>query len=134
MEQNKTGKLFKYAIGEIVLVVSGILIVLQINTWNEARQNNVKEMKISINLKADLITSKNNLIKSNEEYLNLGGKHNGILNFIAFDRNEISESMKDSKRITGVPLTRFIDGEINALRNSDKLELITSDSLTLLLT
>lgn len=37
MEQNKTGKLFKYTIGEIVLVVSGILIVLQINTWNETR-------------------------------------------------------------------------------------------------
>lgn len=90
-------------------------------------------MKISIKLKADLITSKNNLIKANEEYLNLGGKHNGILNFIAFDRNGISANMKDSVCITGVPLTRFIDEEINALLNSDKLELITSDSFTLLL-
>ena len=31
MEQNKTGKYFKYAVGEIVLVVIGILIALQIN-------------------------------------------------------------------------------------------------------
>ncbi len=35
MEKNKTGKYFKYAIGEIVLVVIGILIALQINNWNE---------------------------------------------------------------------------------------------------
>ncbi len=39
MEKNKTGKYFKYAIGEIVLVVIGILIALQINNWNENRNN-----------------------------------------------------------------------------------------------
>ncbi len=35
--ENKTGKYFKYAIGEIVLVVIGILIALQINNWNGRR-------------------------------------------------------------------------------------------------
>lgn len=35
--ENKTGKYFKYAFGEIVLVVIGILIALQINNWNENR-------------------------------------------------------------------------------------------------
>jgi hypothetical protein len=33
METGKTSKYFKYAIGEIVLVVIGILIALQINNW-----------------------------------------------------------------------------------------------------
>ena len=37
MEKNKTGKYIKYAIGEIALVVIGILIALQINNWNEKR-------------------------------------------------------------------------------------------------
>ena len=42
--ENKTGKYFKYAIGEIVLVVIGILIALQINNWNETRkENNLKQ-------------------------------------------------------------------------------------------
>jgi hypothetical protein len=36
--ENKTGKYFKYAIGEIVLIVIGIMIALQINNWNEARK------------------------------------------------------------------------------------------------
>jgi len=38
MQKNKTGKYMKYAIGEIVLVVLGILIALQINNWNEYRK------------------------------------------------------------------------------------------------
>jgi hypothetical protein len=38
MEKNKTGGYLKYAIGEILLVVIGILIALQINNWNEDRK------------------------------------------------------------------------------------------------
>ena len=43
METGKTGKYFKYAIGEIILVVIGILIALQINNWNENRKNRLAE-------------------------------------------------------------------------------------------
>jgi len=44
--ENKTSKYIKYAIGEIVLVVIGILIALQINNWNESRKARVKEVEI----------------------------------------------------------------------------------------
>jgi putative cell wall-binding protein len=43
LSEGKTGKYFKYAIGEIVLVVIGILIALQINNWNENRKNKIAE-------------------------------------------------------------------------------------------
>ena len=43
--ENKTGKYFKYAIGEIVLVVIGILIALQINNWNQ-QKNNQQKLKL----------------------------------------------------------------------------------------
>jgi len=43
MSENKTSKYFKYAIGEIILVVIGILIALQINNWNENRKNRITE-------------------------------------------------------------------------------------------
>ena len=40
--ENKTGKYFKYAIGEIVLVVIGILIAVGINSMYNASQNEAK--------------------------------------------------------------------------------------------
>jgi hypothetical protein len=42
MSKNKTAQYFKYAIGEILLVVIGILIALQINNWNENRKEKQK--------------------------------------------------------------------------------------------
>jgi hypothetical protein len=41
-DDNQFFKYSRYAIGEIVLVVIGILIALQINTWNEERKNITK--------------------------------------------------------------------------------------------
>ena len=43
MKKNKTGKYLKYAIGEIILVVIGILIALSINNWSENRTSRTKE-------------------------------------------------------------------------------------------
>ena len=54
MEQNKTSKYFKYAIGEIVLVVIGILIALQINNWNQNRLNENLESQYYKRLLEDL--------------------------------------------------------------------------------
>ena len=56
--ENKTSKYFKYAIGEIVLVVIGILIALQINNWNEKRKASIEELNILKALQSDFFTSK----------------------------------------------------------------------------
>lgn len=58
MGENKTGKYLKYAIGEIVLVVIGILIALQINNWNENRKSRTEERLLLLDLKEDLIRNK----------------------------------------------------------------------------
>jgi hypothetical protein len=65
LSENKTGKYFKYAIGEIVLVVIGILIALQINNWNEYNKQRRSEKiileEIRDNLKFDLIDFESNI-------------------------------------------------------------------------
>lgn len=47
----QSGRYFKYAIGEIILVVIGILIALQINNWNSDRQLRVQEQEYLTSLK-----------------------------------------------------------------------------------
>jgi len=68
MEKNKTGKYFKYAIGEIILVVIGILIALQINNWNENRINKNKFEayldEMIIDLKLDVKSLDNEITKT----------------------------------------------------------------------
>ncbi len=52
--ENRTAKYFKYAIGEIVLVVVGILIALSINNWNEERKQDLNDIKFIKNLRYEL--------------------------------------------------------------------------------
>jgi hypothetical protein len=52
--ENKTGKYFKYAISEIILVVIGILIALQINNWNEGKKAKEKERQVLTEIVSDL--------------------------------------------------------------------------------
>ena len=54
-KENKFFKYSRYAIGEIILVVIGILIALQINTWNEQHKNNDLERGFLNELRADLV-------------------------------------------------------------------------------
>ena len=59
--ENKTGKYLKYAIGEIVLVVIGILIALSINNWNEERKDRIEELSALIDLKKEFESNRNDI-------------------------------------------------------------------------
>jgi hypothetical protein len=52
--ENKTAKYLKYALGEVLLVVVGILIAFQIEDWNENRKNNETLIKIYERLVLDI--------------------------------------------------------------------------------
>ncbi|NKI30949.1 DUF6090 family protein [Croceivirga thetidis] len=53
LSENKFSKYLLYAVGEIVLVVIGILIALQINNWNEGKKEAESQQKLFANLKID---------------------------------------------------------------------------------
>jgi hypothetical protein len=53
-DDNKPMKYMRYALGEIALVVIGILIALSINNWNEERKLRIQEIKTLKELTADL--------------------------------------------------------------------------------
>ncbi|MCB0647861.1 MAG: hypothetical protein KDC49_14430 [Saprospiraceae bacterium] len=55
LSESKTGKYIKYAVGEIVLVVIGILIALQVNNWNEGRKSKLQQTVFLKNIRQDLM-------------------------------------------------------------------------------
>lgn len=84
IQKQQTAKYFKYAIGEIILVVIGILIALQVNNWNETRleQKRIKQYAKSLiqDLKSDIdmlkvsqfqAEKKHRYIDSLRQYVNL---------------------------------------------------------------
>ena len=95
MEKNKTGKYLKYAVGEILLVVIGILIALQINNWNENRKAQAEEQKILTVLFQEIKTAKETCqaeleielknIKSYEKVLGNNESQKNILNHTKVD-------------------------------------------------
>ena len=64
LSENKTGKYLKYAIGEIVLVMIGILLALQINNWNEARSQKDQLHQYLATLVKELNNDKEKLMSS----------------------------------------------------------------------
>ena len=93
--ENKTGKYFKYAFGEIVLVVIGILIALQINYWNNQRIERKLEFSILKELASNLDFDLKNIdeqIKWNEVY----GKHNRIIYEHLKNKTPLTDSLKFS--------------------------------------
>jgi hypothetical protein len=130
MEKNKTGKYFKYAIGEIILVVIGILIALQINNWNENRKIKTKE---TIILK-ELLTSINSDLKAYESFSEprLERKKRGLDSLFSylFDKKEIQDSsfIDFYTNMSHDIFVRFDNGPFEDLKSSG-LDIINNDSL-----
>ncbi len=64
LTKNKFGKYLTYAVGEIILVVIGILIALQVNTWNENKKTDKLELQILESLQKEFTYNKNELDRS----------------------------------------------------------------------
>ncbi|OZV70101.1 DUF6090 family protein [Winogradskyella aurantia] len=103
MEKNKTGKYLKYAIGEIVLVVIGILIALSINNWNENQKNKSKELKILKELKSELISNKYRLYDK-AEFFNKTKRNGKLVENHLTNRLAYNDSLQ---RYFSIPLDNF---------------------------
>ncbi len=131
IEKNNTGKYLKYAIGEIVLVVIGILIALQLNTWNEIRKDHNSEKAILINLKkefqANLEAINNSILGENE----ISEGCFEITNIIRSNNLEKEANKLDSLLYIIENFGSFdaIRGVVDEIINSGKLNIITNDSL-----
>lgn len=130
IQENEMNKYFKYAFGEILLVVIGILIALQINNWNENRKSKLKEKQI-LNEIVNSIDSDLRLYESIYDF-RLKRKKNGIDSLLLFiNKNDSIEDFlfmnlgNQSRTDIGI---RYDSGPYDALK-SIGFDIIRNDSL-----
>jgi len=128
-KDNQLLKYSRYAIGEILLVVVGILLALQINTWNGQRLERNEEVKILRGIKKDLENTIEEFEFHNEirsTVLDATKRIYTLANSEVRDREELDS-------LIGLTFYRptFNNqlGFINLLFTSGKINLIRSDSI-----
>jgi len=135
MTENKTGKYLKYAFGEIILVMIGIILALQVNNWNEQRIERNEEQLIMSNLKEDFDYNKRTL-DSLVTYQNKSKQTQlAILDYTG------KKSKPDSEKEFNIMLEALFqtaefyprNGALNDLINSGRLRIIKNQKLRNLL-
>lgn len=125
--KNQTGKYFKYAIGEIVLVVIGILIALQINNWNEGQKKDTLKKEYKTALINDYVKDTIELgdrIRLNEKTLIYIDSIIKIFNHIEPNKNNVLELAKQHNFLVGARATNaYNTNSFNLLISSGSIDL-----------
>jgi len=127
LSKGKTGKYFKYAIGEIILVVIGILIALSINNWNENRKDRKQEKELLTQLQSEFVSNLNQLdqkIILRKDMISASLK---LLDCIDYPNNCNSEIIL--KNIGYSILAPTFDPIVNDIISSGRLQLLQSADL-----
>ena len=134
-DDNKPLKYMRYAVGEIVLVVIGILIALSINNWNIEKNNRIEEVKILENLRSNFEASLKELDEiDNFRNLSLSCIRT-IFSIIETKKNPYSEKQLDSLLMYAIipPTYNGQMGTLEMLFNSGKMNIISNDEIKNLL-
>ena len=139
MEKNKTGKYLKYAIGEILLVIIGILIAVSINGWNEDRKLKKAEQSILKDLKQEMIINLKALefaIEENEKSFEAAIEMRALFkNRAAFDKMSDTLFYQSIRKMNwnvtydpqnGILNSIISSGQINQLSNKELKYLLAS--------
>lgn len=135
LHEGKFGRYLRYAIGEIILVVIGILLALSINSWNTRRLEKKQEVKILRQIKEEYKDNRAQLVSKIQGRFEI---MNAAKRIIAY--RDTAKTVPPDSLEKYVPLTLFrptfdpATGVMDELVNSGKLYLIANDSLRILLT
>jgi len=125
MEQNKTARYFKYAFGEIILVVIGILIALQVNDWNETNKQLKQESIYLIKLKEDILNIKDVLAYDIDVLPNQVLEAQQALYYI----QQCNENLKGKEALENILITHGNLGTI-FIRDATYTEMLSNGAFT----
>ena len=137
METGKTGKYLKYAIGEIILVMIGILLALQVNNWNIDRINSNKEATILANIHEEFKVNKIQLervVKTHQDAHSNTAKIINIFPLTSIPQPGVLDSLSHYMwNSFGGYTFNPSQTSINALINTSSFDIISNDELSNLL-
>lgn len=135
LDQNKAGKYLLYAIGEILLVVLGILIALHINSWDQMNKNREREAFILKELHSEFLKNKeqfNRCMEAHKEAYE--GCQEIVEQFpINIQRVNLDSLKRNLQKIFRAFTFNPSNGTINSLINTSSFELISNQELRQLL-
>ena len=133
--QNRVAKYLRYAIGEILLVVIGILIALQVNTWNQKRIANNEEQIILKNIHAEFLENKKSIQEKIEKSNLVFQSCKILISFVGSPQNEIEKFNIDSLLFVAFEVGefKFSENTISDLLQSGRLQLLHNETLINLL-
>lgn len=133
--ENKTGAYIKYAIGEILLVVIGILIALQVNNWNENRILKKNEAQLSLRLLEETRRNINELANTQLEASKGGSSVLSLLHLVDEDYAKADKRTVDSLIFNILPIPRvdFNLAVLNEALSTGQLANFQNDTLKNLL-
>ncbi|MBN4085537.1 hypothetical protein JYT89_04250 [Flavobacteriaceae bacterium AH-315-B10] len=134
IKENKVSKYMLYAIGEIVLVVVGILIALSINNWNQQRIENKKELVLLQQLLEDFNANKELIKEGVESYQDDLKKIKVTLHNTGPKVNIPSPTVYDSIEWLDYTTVELVYGTINPTLSSQQIDRLTNDKLKIALT
>lgn len=134
LSEGKTGKYLKYAIGEIILVVIGILIALQINNWNQGRLALEKEKITLTNLNSEFSENLKDLDSINTMLLRAIKANESIFAMIQAEPIQSSINIDSILSVAiSSPSWKPSEFVLNELKSSEGLSKLTNDDLKKLL-
>lgn len=131
LTENKFGKYLLYAIGEIILVVIGILIALSINNWNEEGENRIKENGILKELNKDFASNKKQFDTIKSNYILALESIEKIISFYPYEKNRIPIDSFYKYRHKAFKTYTFnpSNGTVESIISSSTFEIIQNDTL-----
>ncbi|PKP13036.1 MAG: hypothetical protein CVU08_07505 [Bacteroidetes bacterium HGW-Bacteroidetes-3] len=131
LEQGKTANYIKYAIGEIFLVVIGILIALAINNWNQERILKIEEEGIVRNIHNEYLQNKTIITTTLEESDRCANGIKSLMELVGKDEALIKNHNVDSLMFYAFdpPIFRPSENTISGLIQSGRLELLQNKEL-----
>ena len=132
LSEGKPGKYLKYAIGEILLVVIGILIALQINNWNSERLEKIEEIELLVKLQYEFETNQENIDFILNEQENVIENLRYLLSHTGPNPKIMPEDSLTICMVTLAYLPKYIPkkGILNSAISSGKIASISNDSLS----